>query len=287
MVDELPKKKDEKKDEKKATPQAPPLPPKPAGVPRVPAPAAVKDAGQKAVETVKAAPAPVHAPPTPATKEAAQKASDALRAAVQASKKEPAKPAAQAQPAAAPAPPKKEERKETPKPAEAKKKDEKKAARPGSEKKGERKAEEKEPKAQKKEKHKARQQPELTPEARRGLELRRTLKDRTPNFIRQEAYNYVRVGDSWRRPRGTHSKLRHHFKARINVVSIGYGGPSVSKGMHPSGFREVLVHHPKELDKVNPKTEAARIAHGVGTRKREMIERRAERMGIRILNQMS
>jgi len=210
----------------------------------------------------------------------AQKAGEALKAAVQASKKETPKIAAGG-----------DAKKEAPTPAVVPRSEKKDS---GGEKKGDRKVTAKPkkepretPKEKKREKHKARQKPEITPEIRRALEHRRVLKDRTPYFIRQESYNYGRLGDSWRRPRGTHSKLRHHFKARINVVSIGYGGPNACKGLHPSGFKEVLIHHPRELDKVNPKIEAARVAHGVGSRKREMIEKRADRMGIRILNKMS
>ena len=128
--------------------------------------------------------------------------------------------------------------------------------------------------------------PQLSAEVVKAMAQRRELKDKTPNFIRQDAYNYDRLGKSWRKPQGTHSKLRHHISYRINVVSIGYGGPNASKGLHPSGFREVLVHNPLELDKVDPKTEAARIAHGVGFRKRTMIEQRAQRKGIRVLNEL-
>jgi large subunit ribosomal protein L32e len=138
----------------------------------------------------------------------------------------------------------------------------------------------------KKKEYRVQPKPELSVEVRKAMELRRVLKDKTPNFIRQDSYNYLRLGVKWRKPRGKHSKLRHHISYRINVVSIGYGSPKAAKGLHPSGFREVLVHHPRELDGVDPKTEAARVAHGVGSRKREMIQRRAERMGIRILNEM-
>jgi len=141
-------------------------------------------------------------------------------------------------------------------------------------------------KKKKKKQYRAQPKPELTEEIRRAMKLRLVLKDKTPNFIRQDSYNYRRLGEVWRKPRGKHSKLRHHISYRINVVSIGYGGPKAARGLHPSGFREVLVHHPLELDGVDPKTEAARVAHGVGFRKREMIQRRAERMGIRILNEV-
>ena len=142
------------------------------------------------------------------------------------------------------------------------------------------------PKKKKGKERKPHIKPELSAEVVKAMALRKELKDKTPNFIRQEAYNYGRLGQNWRKPRGTHSKLRHHISYRINVVSIGYGGPNASKGLHPSGFREVLVHHPLDLDRVDPKTQAARIAHGVGVRKRVMIEQRAQRKGIRVLNEM-
>jgi large subunit ribosomal protein L32e len=151
---------------------------------------------------------------------------------------------------------------------------------------GEKKPAEKPRKKKGKKERRPRIRPELSAEVVKALALRKELKDKTPHFIRQEAYNYGRLDKNWRRPRGTHSKLRHHINYRINVVSIGYGGPNASKGMHPSGFREVLVHHPLELDRVDPKTQAARIAHGVGVRKRTMIEQRAQRKGIRVLNEM-
>jgi large subunit ribosomal protein L32e len=151
-------------------------------------------------------------------------------------------------------------------------------------------AEKKETGKGKKKKGRKERRPHIKPQLSAGvvkaMAQRRELKDKTPNFIRQDAYNYGRLGKNWRKPQGTHSKLRHHISYRINVVSIGYGGPNASKGLHPSGFREVLVHNPLELDKVDPKTEAARIAHGVGFRKRTMIEQRAQRKGIRVLNEL-
>jgi large subunit ribosomal protein L32e len=138
----------------------------------------------------------------------------------------------------------------------------------------------------KKKEYRAQPKPEISADVIKAMQLRRVLKDKTPNFIRQEAYNYGRLGQNWRKPRGKHSKLRHHISYRINVASIGYGGPNAAKGLHPSGFREVLVHHPLDLDGVDPKKEAARVAHGVGKNKRRMIQMRAERMGIRILNEI-
>jgi large subunit ribosomal protein L32e len=78
--------------------------------------------------------------------------------------------------------------------------------------------------------------------------------------------------------------MGRHRGHRTNVVSIGYGSPNLAKNLHPSGFQEVLVHNVKDLDKIDPKVQAARVAHTVGMRKRVQIEDKADELEIRILN---
>lgn len=126
--------------------------------------------------------------------------------------------------------------------------------------------------------------PEIDEEIKKALKIRAEIKKRKPKFRRQEWFRYKRLGKKWRRPKGLHSKMRRHFKYRPNVVSIGYRSPKKARGLHPSGFEEVLVHNIKELEKVNPKKQAVRIAHSVGFRKREAIIEKADEIGIRVLN---
>lgn len=52
----------------------------------------------------------------------------------------------------------------------------------------------------------------------------------------------------------------------------------------PSGYEEVLVYNPKDLEKIDPKRQAARIASRVGRRKRQEILEKAEELGIVVLN---
>ncbi|MEC9333346.1 MAG: 50S ribosomal protein L32e, partial [Candidatus Thermoplasmatota archaeon] len=85
-------------------------------------------------------------------------------------------------------------------------------------------------------------------------------------------------------PRGIHSKMRRHFKYRIPVAQVGFGGPASVRGLHPSGFEEVRVNNLKEIDNVDPKTQAIRIASTVGDKKREIIVSKADEVGIRVLN---
>ena len=126
--------------------------------------------------------------------------------------------------------------------------------------------------------------PDMTPELRQSLKLRQSMSKHRPAFHRQEWFRHQRLGDKWRRPKGIHSKMRRHLGYRPPVVSIGYRGPALSRGLHPSGFAEVLVHNPAELERIDPKKQAARIAHGVGTFKSMHIIVKADELGIRILN---
>jgi len=130
----------------------------------------------------------------------------------------------------------------------------------------------------------AKSKPALDEAARRALGVRRDVDARRPRFLRQEWYRYARLGEKWRRPQGGQSKLRRHFGYRINVVSIGYRSPRRSRGLHPSGFVEVLVHTLRELDGADPKRQAIRVAHGVGARKRRIIQDEARKRGLRVLN---
>jgi len=80
------------------------------------------------------------------------------------------------------------------------------------------------------------------------------------------------------------SKMRLQKKGWPPIVKVGYRGPAKARGLHPSGFREVLVHNVEELERLDPAREAARIAHTVGFKKRLEIMRRAEELGIYVLN---
>jgi outer membrane biosynthesis protein TonB len=78
--------------------------------------------------------------------------------------------------------------------------------------------------------------------------------------------------------------MRRKIKGWPPTVSVGYKGPKVARGLHPSGYREVLVHNVKEISGVDPKTQAARIAHTVGKKKRAQILAAARKNKVVILN---
>ena len=81
-----------------------------------------------------------------------------------------------------------------------------------------------------------------------------------------------------------HSKMRRHYKYRPTIVSIGFRGPALVRGLASSGFQEVLVYNPSNLDAIDPKTQAARIGGTVGGKKRATIIEKADQLKIRVLN---
>lgn len=105
-----------------------------------------------------------------------------------------------------------------------------------------------------------------------------------PEFRRWLSQAYKRLKSSWRKPRGIHSKVRIRKKGKIKMPTVGYGAPKHLRYLHPSGYREVLIHNVKELEVVDPEKEAIRISHRVGKRKRRLILEKAEELKIKVLN---
>jgi large subunit ribosomal protein L32e len=124
--------------------------------------------------------------------------------------------------------------------------------------------------------------PDLSEREQRLLTERRTIGK--PNFYRQDYHKKKRTPKSWRRPRGGLSKQRKGLKSRGPKVAAGFRTPKSIRGLHPSGFEDVLVHNTDDLEDVDPETQAVRIASGVGGRKRATIEEAADEAGIRVLN---
>lgn len=116
------------------------------------------------------------------------------------------------------------------------------------------------------------------------LQARKKISDKRPKFVRQESWRYDRLAENWRKPKGKDNKMRKQVSGVPALVKIGYRGPKAARGLHPSGYTDNLVFNVNDLTKLDPKKDAARLGHTVGTRKRKEIIAKATSMGIKLLN---
>ncbi|MHB8164638.1 MAG: 50S ribosomal protein L32e [Methanoregula sp.] len=118
-------------------------------------------------------------------------------------------------------------------------------------------------------------------------EIKRLIRVRVEKgaVFKRDGYGKKRqLSDSWRKPKGQHNKQREQKKAKGAHPKPGYGSPIAVRGMHPSGFFEVLVSSVKELEGLDPKTQAVRISGTVGDRKRVGLQAKAIAAGLKVLN---
>ncbi len=117
------------------------------------------------------------------------------------------------------------------------------------------------------------------------LKLRKKIKKKKPRIKRQEWFtNKKKFGKKWRRPKGRHSKMRMGEKGKGKSPSPGYSSPRLTRGLSPSGYKEVRISNPKEIDKIDPKKEIAVISKSVGKKKRLEITKLASSKGVKISN---
>ena len=133
--------------------------------------------------------------------------------------------------------------------------------------------------------HTSKQKPILDDATIDALSVRKIQSKEQPKFRRQEWFRYRRLSKTgYRKPKGNDSKMRKNRKYRSPMARVGYGKIASARGLHPSGFEEILVHNEFELDGLDPERQAVRIGSKVGNRKRFRIHDRADNLGLRILN---
>lgn len=119
---------------------------------------------------------------------------------------------------------------------------------------------------------------------KRLMELRKAINKKRPSFRRVESWRYKRVKDSWRKARGIDSKTRKKKKLGVKSPTMGYRGPKKVRGLHPSGYFEVRVTTPNDLEDLNKNRHILKISSKLGARKRIALTDYCQKKGFKILN---
>ena len=116
------------------------------------------------------------------------------------------------------------------------------------------------------------------------LQIRQKMKSRKPVFIRQDNPKRPKLKDVWRKPKGVHSKIRHHFKGRRKMPSPGYKSPAEVKGLHATGLEMIRVATSEGVSKIKKDTQGIIIPRNVGKRKRLEILKKARELNVKVLH---
>ena len=117
------------------------------------------------------------------------------------------------------------------------------------------------------------------------LALRDDVAQSRPKAKRYESWRYKRLDTTWRKPKGVDNHQRKQkSRGRPGLVKVGYGGPKISLGLHPSRYTDNLVHNVNDLEKLDPKTDGVRLGHSVGTKKRKEIVTKAIEKKFKVFN---
>ncbi len=120
--------------------------------------------------------------------------------------------------------------------------------------------------------------------AKELLEKRNLLKKKKPAFAKQDSHKKSKLSSSWRKPRGSDSKMRVSRKGYRRIVKIGWGSPSAVKCTDSKGLLPVEVSTIKDLTLVDPQKNVMVIPRGVGIKKRMVLVEQAISKKITISN---
>ncbi len=115
------------------------------------------------------------------------------------------------------------------------------------------------------------------------LEVKKALNRKRPKFRQPDAHRRSRLGHRWRAQRGMHSKARRKFRGKTAHPGTGYASPRAVRGMTRQGLMPVEIGTPKDMAKVDPKTDAI-VVKKVGTLKLVEILKQAVAKKIFIIN---
>lgn len=116
------------------------------------------------------------------------------------------------------------------------------------------------------------------------LELRKQIKSKKPDFIRQDAHKKKKLGTKWRKPKGLHSKIRLHLRGRAKKVTKGYRSPKKVRYMHKSGLQQIMIKSEGDLKGLDAKKNCLIISSSLGNKKKIAILKEIKDLGFNILN---
>ncbi len=116
------------------------------------------------------------------------------------------------------------------------------------------------------------------------LEIRKDRKTKKPVFIKQNGLKKIKVGTSYRKPRGFGSRMRIKKIGYPVQPSSGYMSPVAIKYKNKDGMNFFIVNSFVDLKKADVKKDSIVIAGNVGARKSIELYKKAKELNFKIEN---
>ena len=116
------------------------------------------------------------------------------------------------------------------------------------------------------------------------LEIRKQIKSKKPDFVREGYHKKKRLSKKWRNPSGLHSKVRLKRSGRAKKISVGYRSPKKVRYLHKSGLQQCIIHSVKDLEGLDAKKNCLIISSSLGDRKKIVVLNKAKEHGFNIVN---
>ena len=110
-----------------------------------------------------------------------------------------------------------------------------------------------------------------------AIRVKRKIVKRTKHFNRPYCERFLRIGTSWRRPRGIDNPIRRRYRGMKRMAKIGFGTDKRARHQLPNGFKKFLVKNLEDMDVLlmNNRKFCAEIAANLSARKKALIIKKA------------
>ena len=115
------------------------------------------------------------------------------------------------------------------------------------------------------------------------LQLRKNLKAKKPDFIRQQGRNLKRINTGWRAPKGIHSKQRLKLRGKSKRPSVGYSSPKIIRGLNSTGLKPVIISNIDQLKDLS-KEHGIIISKNLGQRNKISVLKKIKESNLEVLN---
>ncbi len=111
----------------------------------------------------------------------------------------------------------------------------------------------------------------------------KNMRKKKPKFPRLGA-SRKRIKSIWRKAKGMHGRVKKLLSYHKGAApDIGYASPKKLRGTHTSGLKIIDIKNLVQLEKVNPATDAIKIAN-IGKKKKIAVIEKALSKKIKIVN---